>query len=166
MLSRQNQNSSSTLLVEGNFFFVTLYVEAKVSCLLTMALALNKVHVSAFIAQHLLIELDKQSYNVPMQISIVNPPTPMWYVPHHYLQNSRIPLRMFCWPWFLGKEWSYSFLGRCESLWALGGKSSFHLVETNNYYPSKAPSLVLRPSDISLGSQHLAMALTFNGVES
>jgi hypothetical protein len=57
MLSGQNQNSYSTLLVEQNSFLSPLYVRAGVSYLLHPTLALHIVPVMAYNAQHRLAEL-------------------------------------------------------------------------------------------------------------
>lgn len=62
-----------TLLVEGSFLFISLYMRIKVpQCLLVPTLVLHKVHVMACVAQHLLVELGWQPYNVQLGIRIVN----------------------------------------------------------------------------------------------
>ena len=43
ILSEKNQNLYSTLLIEQYSFFIPLYVEARVPCLLVPTLALHKV---------------------------------------------------------------------------------------------------------------------------
>lgn len=57
ILWRQNQNSCSTMMVEGNFFFISLYVRVEVPCLPIPNLALHKVYVFTCIAQNRFREL-------------------------------------------------------------------------------------------------------------
>lgn len=66
----------------------------------------------------------------------------MWYVPHYALHYSKTLLCTFSFcPSVWGKEWSI-LSNRCELHLTLGGKSSFYLVDSYNFVPSKTQSLV------------------------
>ena len=80
ILSRQNQNTCSTLLLEGNFF-VSLYIGAEVPCLPIPTLKLHKVRVLVCIAQYHLAEfggIRKQVVNLQHRCALCH--TMLWKI--------------------------------------------------------------------------------------
>jgi hypothetical protein len=78
---KANQNTCSTLLLEENFFFVSLYIGVEVPCLPIPTLELHKVQVLVCIAQYHRAEI-WWHHEIGSQS-----PTSMCYVPHHALKN-------------------------------------------------------------------------------
>ena len=145
----QNQNSYYTLLVEWYSFFNPLYVGARVPCLQVPTLALHKILVLACIAQHILAELggnlaicqweERQSVSHTDVVCA----TSCFGKIRDSCMHALLTLMLG-----QGIKWS-TLSSQCESQSALGGRSSFRLVNPNSSKPFKAQSLVLRssPSD-------------------